>query len=135
MGLHSAQAVELIQETLLNGLAVGVIPVGTLVCGIIQLEVCHGEVQEIFLHIEAGVFGVEKAHEHQTKGKGAEDKKGPFFVTPQIGPGHGGQGGAPPPFFLLLLEPGAASVYRSASTGETFPASRAGRRHEMITVK
>ena len=34
--------------------------------------------------------------------KGAEDKKGPFFVTPQIGPGHGGQGGAPPPFFLLL---------------------------------
>ena len=101
-GLHSAQAVELIQETLLNGLAVGVIPVGTLVCGIIQLEVCHGEVQEIFLHIEAGVLGVEKAHEHQTKGKGAEDKKGPFFVTPQIGPGHGGQGGAPPPFFLLL---------------------------------
>lgn len=103
--------------------------------GIIQLEVCHGEVQEIFLHIEAGVFGVEKAHEHQTKGKGAEDKKGPFFVTPQIGPGHGGQGGAPPPFFSFFLEPGAASVYRSASTGETFPASRAGRRHEMITVK
>ena len=46
--------------------------------------------------IEAGVLGVEKAHEHQTKGKGAEDKKGPFFITPQIGPGHGGQGGAPP---------------------------------------
>ena len=39
------------------------------------------------------------------------------------------------PFFSFFLEPGAASVYRSASTGETFPASRAGRRHEMITVK
>ena len=103
-GFQTSQSLHGCHQLSIQGGTMRVIS-ANIVCtaAIIQLEVTDRQLRQVFLHVKSSILSVETAEQNQPQGQRTDHCHCPFFVPPQIRPGHTGNGSSIPGTFAFLL--------------------------------
>ncbi len=117
-GLQTSQSLHRCHQFGIQCRALGIIS-ANIICtaAIVQLEIADCKLRQVFFHVKGCIFGVETAKQYQAQSQRTDDCHCPLFVTPQIRPGHSGNGSAIPGAFAFLPTSGSGVAHPQSLDG------------------